>query len=134
MLLKSPAFAGVAPGGVTEGAGSPRALAMAEDRSGQTVVIFVSELTGEDVEGYAAAGAAMDALAAVQPGYRGVDSTRGPEGLGITVSYWADEASAVAWRKHSEHATIREAGRGRWYRWYRLHVAEIGRSYRWQRP
>jgi heme-degrading monooxygenase HmoA len=106
---------------------------MAEDRTGQTVVMFVSERTGDDAEGYAAAAAAMGALAAAQPGYRGVDSLSA-DGLGITLSYWADEASAIAWREHPEHAAIRDAGRDRWYRWYRLHVAAIGRSYAWTRP
>lgn len=107
---------------------------METDRTGQTAVIFIAERTMEDDAGYAQAAAAMDALAAVQPGYRGMDSVRGAVGIGITVSYWADEASAIAWRRHSEHAAIREAGRERWYRWYRLHVAQVGRSYEWERP
>jgi heme-degrading monooxygenase HmoA len=106
---------------------------MAEDRTGQVAVIFISEHTVEDDAGYAAAADAMDALAAAQPGYRGVDAVRGSDGVGITVSYWADEASAIAWRQHPEHAAIREAGRGCWYRWYELHVAAVGRSYNWSR-
>lgn len=104
---------------------------MEQDRTGQTAVIFIAERTAADDAGYAEAAAAMDALAAAQPGYRGVDSVRGADGVGITVSYWADEASAVAWRRHPEHAAIRDAGRARWYRRYRLHVADVGRSYRW---
>jgi heme-degrading monooxygenase HmoA len=107
---------------------------MAEDRSGQTVVMFISERTGDDPEGYAEAAARMDALAAQQPGYRGVDHVGNDQAQAITLSYWADEASAIAWRKHPEHAETREAGRGRWYKWYMLHVAEIGRSYSWTRP
>lgn len=107
---------------------------MAEDRSGQTAVMFISERTGDDPDGYAEAAARMDALAAQQPGYRGVDHVGNDQAQAITISYWADEASAIAWRKHPEHAEIREAGRGRWYKWYMLHVAEIGRSYSWERP
>lgn len=107
---------------------------MEQARTGQTAVIFVNHRTSEDDAGYAAAAAAMDALAAEQPGYRGIDSVRGADGIGITVSYWADEASAIAWRNDTEHAAMREAGRGRWYRWYRLHVAEVGRSYGWDAP
>ncbi len=106
---------------------------MGESRSGQIAVIFVSERTFEDDAGYAEAAAAMAALAAQQPGYRGADDARGDDRIGITVSYWADEASAIAWRQHPEHAAIRERGRGLWYRWYALHVAEIGRSYGWAR-
>jgi heme-degrading monooxygenase HmoA len=100
---------------------------------GTIAVIFVSEITGEDPEGYAAAADEAAALAAAQPGYRGIDSARGTDGLGITVSYWADEAAAIAWRQHARHGEIRDAGRGRWYRWYSLHVAEIGRSYDWEK-
>lgn len=107
---------------------------MEQARTGQIAVIFVNHRTSEDDAGYAAAAAAMDALAAEQPGYRGIDSVRGADGIGITVSYWADEASAIAWRNDPEHAAMREAGRGRWYRWYRLHVAEVGRSYGWDAP
>lgn len=103
------------------------------DRTGQIAVIFVSERTLDDDTGYAEAAARMAELAAIQPGYRGADDARGEDRIGITVSYWADEASAIAWRRHPEHAATREAGRGKWYRWYRLHVAEIGRSYGWDR-
>jgi len=101
--------------------------------AGEIAVIFVSTITGADSDGYAAAAAAMDALARTQPGYRGIDSARGADGLGITVSYWVDEAAAVAWRRNEEHAAIRERGRGVWYSSYSLHVAEIARSYDWQR-
>lgn len=96
-------------------------------------MIFVSQATGDDPAGYAEAAAAMGALAATQPGYRGVDSVRGADGLGITVSYWADEMAALAWRRNEAHAAIRERGRGVWYESYSLHVAEISRSYDWRR-
>ena len=104
---------------------------MAEDRSGQLVVMFLSERTGDDAEGYAAAADAMDKLAAQQPGYRGIDSVSA-DGLGITLSYWADEASAIAWRDHPEHAATRERGRERWYDSYAVTVATVTRDYRWR--
>lgn len=107
---------------------------MGEHRSGQIAVLFISQRTGEDAEGYAVAAAAMDALAAQQPGYRGMDHVGNDDGTAITISYWADEASAIAWREHPDHAATRKAGRDRWYNWYRLHVAHIGRSYGWDRP
>ena len=107
---------------------------MTKRPAGEIAVIFVSTVTGADSDGYAAAAAAMESLAAVQPGYRGIDSARGADGLGITVSYWADEAAAVAWRKNDDHAAIRERGRNVWYRSYSLHVADITRSYDWCKP
>jgi len=103
------------------------------DRTGQVAVIFIAQRSEKDESGYAAAAATMDALAARQPGYRGIDSVRDTTGLGITVSYWADEASAIAWRKHPEHAATRESGRGLWYDHYTLHVAAVTRSYGWRR-
>ena len=102
-------------------------------RRGEIAVIFVSQETGEDREGYAAAAGEMAALAERQPGYRGIDSTRDSDGLGITISYWADEESAVAWRENPDHAAIRDAGRERWYQRYELFVTEVRRGYSWQR-
>jgi heme-degrading monooxygenase HmoA len=102
------------------------------ERVGQVVVTFVSHRNGRDEPGYAAAAARMDALAAAQPGYRGVDSVRDADGLGITLSYWADEASAIAWRDHPEHAATREQGRECWYDDYAVTVASVTRDYRWR--
>lgn len=106
---------------------------MRDERLGQTVVIFLSRRTPEGDAGYAAAAAAMEALAATQPGYRGIDSVRGADGIGITLSYWADDASALAWRNHPEHRTIRDAGRGEWYESYEVVVAGVTRDYRWNK-
>ena len=97
-------------------------------------VIFVAQRTREDDAGYAEAAAAMDALAAQQPGYLGIDSVRGADRLGITVSYWQSDAAASAWRDHPDHAAIRQIGRDRWYSSYSLHVAELTRSYDWAKP
>lgn len=96
-------------------------------------VIFVAQRTHVDDAGYARAATMMDRLAAQQEGYIGMDSVRGADGLGITVSYWADEESAKAWRDHPEHAAIRDAGRDRWYDDYSLHVAQVKRSYDWKK-
>jgi heme-degrading monooxygenase HmoA len=103
------------------------------ERPGAIAVIFLSTRTGLDEAGYRAAAARMEALAAEQPGYLGMESARGEDGLGVTVSYWADDASALAWRDHPEHAAVRDQGRGRWYSWYRTDVARLERSYEWRR-
>lgn len=104
---------------------------MATHGKGTVAVIFVAQRTAEDAGGYAEAAAMMDRLAAQQDGYVAMDSVRGPDGLGITVSYWTSDAAAKAWRDHSEHKAIRDAGRDRWYHHYSLHVAEVTRSYDW---
>jgi len=103
------------------------------DRTGQYAVIFLSQRVDADEDGYAAAAAAMDALAAAQPGYRGVDSARGADGFGITVSWWADAESARAWREHPEHAAIRTRGRAEWYERHAVAAGVIERAYGWTR-
>lgn len=75
-------------------------------------VIFTS-LRTEGNQGYAEAAEHMLALAREQPGFLGVESARGEDGLGITVSYWSDEAAILAWKQHPEHRAIREREIGR---------------------
>lgn len=86
-----------------------------------------------DDDGYARTAVRMAELAAEQPGYLGIESARGADGLGITVSYWATDADATAWRDVAEHAAARDAGRARWYERYELRVARVERHYGWRR-
>ena len=99
--------------------------------NGAIAVIFAAQHSGRDAAGYGIMADAMDALAARQPGYLGMDHGGVQGGFGITVSYWADDASAKAWRDNPEHRAAREAGRDRWYDHYTLHVARIERGYAW---
>jgi heme-degrading monooxygenase HmoA len=96
-------------------------------------VIFSSLRTPQDDQGYAAAADRMMELASEQPGYLGVDSARDATGVGITVSYWSDEASISAWRRHAEHTIVREQGRKSWYAQYELRVAKVERAYGFKR-
>lgn len=93
-------------------------------------VIFTSLRTDGD-KGYAAMAARMTELAARQPGFLGVESVR--DGLGITVSYWRDEASVLAWKQVAEHAAAQALGRKRWYAAYRTRVARVERAYSFER-
>jgi heme-degrading monooxygenase HmoA len=90
-------------------------------------VIFSNQRPDAD-DGYAEAAARMDQLVASQPGYLGNESVRDADGFGITVSYWQDEASALAWRAQAEHAAMRAIGRERWYSGWRLRVATVHRQ------
>jgi heme-degrading monooxygenase HmoA len=97
-------------------------------------VIFVAQRNAADPEGYAAAADAMVAAAARQPGYLGIHAVRDRTGLGITVSYWANDAAAQAWRDEAAHAQTRDQGRATWYDWYELQVAQVVRAYNWAAP
>lgn len=119
--------------GVTQAISGAYLGSMGSDRKGDIAVIFAATRTEVDQDGYERAAQAMATLAERQPGYRGIMSTRGADGFGITVSYWADDAAAIAWRDHPEHAAIREQGRAHWYSSYSLDVARVERSYAWSK-
>ena len=89
-------------------------------------VVFTSLRTDGD-NGYAAMSARMEELAAQQPGYLGIEAAR--DRLGITVSYWADEESARAWKDVAAHAVAQQRGRDTWYSDYRVRVATVTRDY-----
>ena len=93
-------------------------------------VIFTSQRTQGD-QGYGKMAERMAELAASQPGYLGVESARGNDGVGITVSYWKDEGSILAWKKNLEHTAARDQGRQKWYSAYELRVAKVERAYNW---
>lgn len=93
-------------------------------------VIFTAQRTDSDEAGYGKTAELMARLAAQSPGYLGVESTRNPEtGLGITVSYWRDEASIRTWKQQLDHTAAREMGRKAWYASYALRVARVEREY-----
>lgn len=94
-------------------------------------VIFTSQRTAVD-RGYGDMADRMVALAAEQPGYLGVESARGGDGLGITVSYWRSTDDIAAWRRHAEHQIARDTGRSDWYRHYTLRIAKVERAYAWE--
>ena len=89
-------------------------------------VIFTSLKTGED-DGYNAMADRMVELAALQPGFLGVESAR--ESLGITVSYWSDLESIKSWKANSEHLEAQRLGRDRWYSSYKTRIAKVERDY-----
>ncbi|MBV6752287.1 MULTISPECIES: antibiotic biosynthesis monooxygenase family protein [Pseudomonas] len=95
-------------------------------------VIFTSLRTEGD-QGYGEAAQRMVELARQQPGFLGVESARGEDGLGITVSYWSDEAAILAWKQHAEHSEIREHGRSTWYQAFHTRVCKVERAYPFQR-
>jgi heme-degrading monooxygenase HmoA len=78
---------------------------------------------------YAATASAMEALAAEQPGYLGIESARDADGFGITVSYWASEDDARAWKRVAAHVEAQRRGRAEWYESYDVRIATVTRAY-----
>ncbi len=91
------------------------------------VAVIFTSLRTEGDHGYAATAARMEELAAQQPGYLGIETAH--DAIGITVSYWADEESARAWKLVAEHLVAQQRGRDVWYADYRVRVAVVHRDY-----
>lgn len=91
-------------------------------------VIFTSTRTEVD-EGYGAMADRMVELAARQPGFLGVESTRGSEGLGITVSYWTSLEAIAAWKAQGEHRVAQSTGHRKWYAHFETRIARVERAY-----
>ena len=94
-------------------------------------VIFTSIRTEGD-HGYEAMSERMAELAALQPGYLGVESARND--IGITVSYWRDLESIKAWKAQTEHLVAQQTGRSDWYAHYTTRIAKVERDYTFSQP
>lgn len=93
-------------------------------------VIFTSTRANGNDDEYAATAARMDALAQEQPGFLSIVSVRDPDTrLGITVSYWRDEAAARAWKLNPEHLAAQQRGRETFYSDHAVVVAEVIRGH-----
>lgn len=91
-------------------------------------VIFTSQRT-RDNNGYGAMADRMVELAALQPGFLGVESARDADGFGITVSYWSTLEAISAWRKDAEHRIAQEQGKRAWYEHYEVRITRVERAY-----
>jgi len=92
-------------------------------------VIFSSQITDQDTDGYILTADKMMELAAQQPGYLGVEAARDDDGFGITVSYWDDIAAIKAWKMVGEHQAAQAAGRSKWYKGYITRISEVTKDY-----
>lgn len=92
-------------------------------------VIFTSKRREGD-NGYAVMAGRMADLGSRYEGFLGIESARGADGLGITVSYWRDEAALLAWKRDTEHQKAQRAGRLEWYEAYEVRVCRVERAYR----
>ena len=91
-------------------------------------VIFSSQRTAVD-DGYAEMAERMVELAARQAGFIGVESARGGDGFGITVSYWTSSEAIAAWKADVDHHAAQNMGKSAWYAHYEIRVARVERAY-----
>ena len=97
-------------------------------------VVFSSLRTEGGSDEYAAMADRMAELAKTMPGYLGVESVRGADGFGITVSYWKDEESVRQWQQNAEHLEAQRLGRAQFYSRFELRVCRVERAYGFTKP
>lgn len=82
--------------------------------AGCYAVIFTSRKK-PNADGYDEMSKKMLELAAQQAGFLGVESARGADGFGITISYWKSLEDIKRWKGHAEHREAQRRGREDWY-------------------
>ncbi|HEX7673582.1 MAG TPA: antibiotic biosynthesis monooxygenase [Bdellovibrio sp.] len=92
-------------------------------------VIFSSQRNSSDCAGYEQMAERMVELAKIQKGFLGMESSRGSDGFGITVSYWQTLEDISAWKSNSEHKIAQEFGRSKWYESFSTRVCKVEREY-----
>lgn len=92
-------------------------------------VIFTSKRSASDERGYGVMAQRMVDLGSRYDGFLGIESVRGADGVGITVSYWRDEAALLAWKRDTEHEKAQRGGRAGWYERFEVRVARVERAY-----
>ncbi|MBL7805576.1 MAG: antibiotic biosynthesis monooxygenase [Saprospiraceae bacterium] len=93
-------------------------------------VIFTSIRTEVD-KGYEEMANRMVELAALQPGFLGIESAR--DSLGISVSYWDSLENIRQWKLVAEHRLAQELGRADWYSAYKTRICLVERDYGFER-
>lgn len=78
------------------------------------VAVIFTSLRSEDGTDYLETDAALLELVARQPGFLGVEAVD-DETMGVSVSYWATQADARAWKGVADHLAAQRLGRERWY-------------------
>ena len=91
-------------------------------------VIFSSQRAPEEA-GYGDMAERMLLLATQQPGFLGVESARGEDGFGLTVSYWASLKAIAAWKADDVHLSAQAQGKSTWYEHYEVRIARVERAY-----
>ena len=92
-------------------------------------VIFTSKRTAADDGAYGVVAQRMVDLGSRYAGFLGIESVRGADGVGITVSYWRDEAALLAWKRDTEHQKAQRGGRDAWYECFEVRIAKVERAY-----
>jgi heme-degrading monooxygenase HmoA len=68
-------------------------------------------------------------LSKKQNGFIGIESVRGVDGVGITISYWQTLEDIAAWKNNSQHLVAQKLGQTKWYEYYKVKICKVEREY-----
>jgi len=98
------------------------------------VVLFRSKLTDEAGDDYKAMAGEMLARARTMPGFVDFKTYQAEDGERVSVIHWESQETLRAWSDDLRHIVAQRQGRESWYQYFRVEVAEVARSYGFDRP
>jgi heme-degrading monooxygenase HmoA len=93
------------------------------------IVLFRSRLTDAAGEDYAAMADEMLSRARTMPGFVDFKSFRADDDERLSVIWWESQESLRQWSGDVRHLVAQRLGREQWYQYFHLEVAEVVRSY-----
>lgn len=91
-------------------------------------VIFTSQKKTNS-EDYNKMALQIEKLSSQQEGFIGIQSVRGDDGFGITVSYWKTLEDIAKWKSHSDHQDAQQKGKSIWYSGYEVRICKVEQQY-----
>jgi len=98
------------------------------------VVLFRSKLTTAAGDDYATMAGEMLARARTLPGFIDFKSFVADDGEHVAVIRWESQETLRGWTDDLRHVVAQRMGREKWYEYFRVEVAEVVRSYGFNRP
>ena len=93
------------------------------------VVLFRTQLTDAAGADYAAMAKEMLTRAETLPGFVDFKHFTAPDGEQLSVIRWQSQETLRAWTDDLRHVVAQRLGRDKWYRYFRVEVAEVVRAY-----
>ena len=97
------------------------------------IVLFRSRLTPEAGDDYAAMADEMLARARSMRGFIDFKSFKAADGERLSVIHWESQETMRVWSDDLRHMVAQRLGRERWYDSFHVEVADIVRSYAFER-
>jgi heme-degrading monooxygenase HmoA len=92
------------------------------------LILFRSKLTDAASDDYSDMVQEMLARARQMPGFIDFKHFKADDGERVSVIHWEDHETLAAWRNDLRHRVAQNAGREKWYEYYKIEVADVVRE------